>query len=173
MTPHAAADAPEFRDAQEAREAREAQRAQWLDDILRELPPLSAPRTLQARVFEELARRAALPWWRRSFSHWPPFARGTFVLVCMTLVVLTWRDGGAALAAYRPLLDPGALLLARVHASLELVASLIHPAAALARLVPLQWLEAALAAATALYGMLFALGAIAYQILYLRPHTHR
>lgn len=170
MTPREAADAPEPRDAQEAREA---ERAQWLDDIVRELPPLSAPRTLQARVFEELERRAALPWWRRSFSHWPPFARGMFVLVCMTLGVLTWRDGGVALAGYRPLVDPGALLLARVHGSLELVATLVHPAVALTRLVPPQWLEAALAAATALYGMLFALGAIAYQILYLRPHTHR
>lgn len=36
---------------------------------LRDLAPRRAPRTLEARVFAELERRAALPWWRQSYAH--------------------------------------------------------------------------------------------------------
>src|SRR6185437_10884347 len=59
---------------------------QLLDRTLHPLPLRRAPPTLQSRVLEELQRRAALPWWRRSFAHWPSAARAGFVLVCLALI---------------------------------------------------------------------------------------
>ncbi len=38
---------------------------------LRALPELQAPRTLQTRVLQAIARRANLPWYRRSWQSWP------------------------------------------------------------------------------------------------------
>ena len=32
-------------------------------------------------MLAELARRAALPWWRKSFAHWPMAARAAFVVL--------------------------------------------------------------------------------------------
>jgi hypothetical protein len=53
-----------------------------IDRLCREQPALHAPSTLSARVLAEIERRAALPWWRRSFSHWPVPVRTAFIAVC-------------------------------------------------------------------------------------------
>lgn len=48
--------------------------------VLRGLPDRKAPAGLEGRVLAELGRRAALPWWRKSFAHWPSAVRvGFFV----------------------------------------------------------------------------------------------
>ncbi len=60
---------------------------QLLDRTLRALAP--APGAAGARnrgCSTDLQRRAALPWWRRSFAHWPSAARAGFVLVCLALI---------------------------------------------------------------------------------------
>jgi hypothetical protein len=49
--------------------------------VLRRLPDRKAPFSLEARVMAELGRRAALPWWRKSFAHWPAAVRAVFFLV--------------------------------------------------------------------------------------------
>jgi hypothetical protein len=49
--------------------------------VLRGLPGRRAPSGLEARVLAEVARRAALPWWRKSFAHWPASVRATFFAV--------------------------------------------------------------------------------------------
>src|SRR4051812_35929086 len=59
-----------------------------IDSILREQPPRSAPRTLQARVCAEIERRAALPWWHHSFLYWPLAARVAFILASVGIVKL-------------------------------------------------------------------------------------
>jgi len=46
--------------------------------LLRQLPDRRAPAGLEARVLAEISRRAALPWWRTSFAHWPLAARLAF-----------------------------------------------------------------------------------------------
>ena len=51
----------------------------FIDRLCREQPALNAPSTLSARVLAEIERRAALPWWRRSFTHWPVPVRAAFV----------------------------------------------------------------------------------------------
>ncbi len=42
-----------------------------IDQHLRELPELRAPEGLILRVMQELARRAALPWYQQSWERWP------------------------------------------------------------------------------------------------------
>jgi hypothetical protein len=52
--------------------------------ILRSVPDRKAPSSLEQRVMAEIARRAALPWWRKSFAHWPGIVRALF-LACGAL----------------------------------------------------------------------------------------
>lgn len=137
-----------------------------LDRMLHGLPPRRAPATLESRVVEELQRRAALPWWRRGFGHWPAAARSAFVALCVTII-------GVSLLG-----DVGGLLRTRAaHEALALASSWIHPAAAaLASMLEVEWLlwhlippavaYAFLAAAALLYAALFGLGATAYRALH-------
>ena len=62
---------------------------QWeelLDRKLRDLPEREAPATLIPRVLAAIEARARLPWWRRSWWHWPPLAR-ILALVLLGVVV--------------------------------------------------------------------------------------
>jgi hypothetical protein len=127
--------------------------------VLRELPVRRAPPGMETRVWDELARRAALPWWRRSFAHWPGPARAVFLAVCIGLSALTFV-GGARLV----------LGFGRARGLNEAVASLEAAAGAFAsllRAIPPLWLYEGLALAAVLYAVLFALGAAAYRTLYL------
>ena len=142
---------------------------EWLTRTVRDTPSRRAPRTLEARVFGELQRRAAQPWWRRTFAHWPLPARLAFMAVCIGCGGLALLGGDwsiAALAALRPATAWAAL-------PSQQAVGLLAAATALAdvpgRLIPPLWLYAALAAAAALYVMLFGLGAVAYRTLYLKP----
>ena len=67
-------------------------------------PTLRAPATLGARVMREVARREALPWWRRSFLHWPLPLRSAVLLACVLLVgiLMTLQPGRALLSAVTP-----------------------------------------------------------------------
>jgi len=67
---------------------------------LREVPLRRAPPSLESRVLAEIGRRAALPWWRRSFARWPRPARAGFTVTCGALVA-------ALLAATWPWRAPG------------------------------------------------------------------
>jgi hypothetical protein len=62
--------------------------------VLKETPVRRAPSSLESRVLREIGRRAALPWWRRSFSRWPRIARAGFTLVCgsvaAAVLAATW-----------------------------------------------------------------------------------
>src|SRR5471030_2753064 len=61
---------------------------QLISRTLREQPPRRAPRALEQRVLAELERRAALPWWRQSFAHWPLAARGSFFVLSAAVAAL-------------------------------------------------------------------------------------
>jgi hypothetical protein len=68
-----------------------------LDRVLRELPLRRAPHTLEARVLGELERRAARPWWCRSFTHWPNIARLGFLVICaVPALAITGAAGNIA-----------------------------------------------------------------------------
>ena len=74
---------------------RERQLARLFERALRDVSLRRAPATLEARVLCELRRRASLPWWRRSFSHWPVLARAGFGVG--SAVLMAWVFAGSAL----------------------------------------------------------------------------
>ena len=75
--------------------------------VLRGLPERKAPAGLEGRVLAELARRAALPWWRKSFAHWPAAIRAGFfagsvlaaALVVSGLIYLSESSGAHELSS--------------------------------------------------------------------------
>jgi hypothetical protein len=132
-----------------------------LDRTLRELPLRRAPLTLEARVYGEIARRAALPWWRLSFVHWPLLARAAFMVICGVLIRVAFVGGASAIAALR------SLSWAREVG--EIMVSAGNLAALLARISPPHWVYGGIAVCAVLYAVLFGLGAAVYRTLYLQP----
>jgi hypothetical protein len=128
---------------------------------LRELPPRRAPRSLELRVLAEIERRAALPWWRQSYTHWPMAVRAAFFV------------GSAALAA---LLVVGLFSLMQMAGSTPLAGSFawvglirdlartaVDTGAAVWRAIPPHWLYGGLALIAACYATLIGIGAAAYR----------
>jgi len=146
---------------------------QLLDRTLRPLPLRRAPPTLQSRVLEELQRRASLPWWRRSFAHWPSAARAGFVLVCLALVGMVILGGDWTAATVQSLHASGALSLPLGRQALAVMTAAAELMTLFARAVPSAWIYAGLGAGAVLYAALFGLGAAAYRTLYLSPAKGR
>jgi hypothetical protein len=132
-----------------------------LDRTLRELPLRRAPPTLESRVLGELGRRAALPWWRRSFAHWPLAARAVFLAICGASIRVALLGSATAAAGVRS--------LSWAQQLGALAASGGNLAALLARMAPPLWVYEGIAVCGVLYAFLFGLGAAAYRTLYLEP----
>lgn len=144
-----------------------------VERLLRAAPTRRAPRSLEQRVLREIARREALPWWRRSFSRWPRFAQACLAVISILAIVavlgadLSWPDGaftGGGMPA-----AAGSLLIAWLEPARTLLETARNLDASVMRLVPTGWLYGAMAAAALLYAALFGLGAAAYRTLYLQP----
>jgi hypothetical protein len=144
-----------------------------LSSTVRTLPARRAPHTLESRVLEELARRAAQPWWRRSFGHWPTVARASFVAACGALVGITLLGGSWMPATIRSLEESGALSSAWLREAAAITGTLGNLCASLVQAIPPLWLSLGLAAAALLYAFLFGLGVAAYRLLYLQPLNGR
>jgi hypothetical protein len=142
-----------------------------LTQALEGLPLRRAPSTLELRVVDELERRAALPWWRVSFTHWPAVPRVAFVAVCIALVAATILGGVFAFAGDRSFDQAAALVLSWVQPFLAVMSSAGGVATLLVRVIPPLWLYGGLALGIVLYVTLFGLGAAAYRTLYLRPSS--
>jgi hypothetical protein len=142
-----------------------------LGDTMRDLPARPAPRTLESRVLGELARRASRPWWRRSFGHWPAFARVGWVTACGALIGITLL-GGPWTAAMGSLQGGGALG-SWIRQAAAITGTVGNLGASLVDTIPATWLLPGLVAAALLYALLFGLGAAAYRLLYLQPHDGR
>ncbi len=140
-----------------------------LTQALEGLPLRRAPATLEARVADELERRAALPWWRISFAHWPAAPRVAFIAVCVALVAATVLGGVVAFMGDRSFDEAAALVLSWVHPFLAVMSSAGGVAMLLVRIIPPLWLYGGMALGIMLYVALFGLGAAAYRTLYLRP----
>jgi hypothetical protein len=134
-----------------------------VDRALQDLPLRRAPESLESRVFAELERRAALPWWRRSFAHWPLPARAGFLVICIVLIGLVFAGGATAMDGLRSLSWP--------REAGVLMASAGNLLASLTRAVPAGFVYASLAVCAALYAVLFGLGAAMYRTLYLQPQN--
>ena len=141
-----------------------------LAQALKGLPLRRAPGTLELRVVDELQRRAALPWWRVSFVHWPAAPRVAFVAVCIALVAATILGGVFALGD-RSFGEAAALVLSWVHPFLAVVSSAGGVATLLLGIIPPLWLYGGMALGIMLYVALFGLGAAAYRTLYLQPSS--
>lgn len=148
-------------------EIRIDQDAARVDRCLRALPSRAAPAGLEARVFAELRRRAALPWWRRSFAQWPALPRLGLVIVCAGSAFGAWRVAAwlvtaAAAVMHRgagPLLAVRELLRAALAAdvSLRLIGGGLAP----------QWVQGGAVVTVISYVALIGLGTTAYRTLYL------
>ncbi len=76
-----------------------------VDQALKALPELQAPRTLMPRVLAALAARAAVPWYRQPWPAWPlgwrvaalTFLLASFGCLCLASFQLT-RAAGFTLA---------------------------------------------------------------------------
>jgi hypothetical protein len=144
-----------------------------LSSTVRTLPARRAPHTLESRVLEELARRAAQPWWRRSFGHWPTFARAGFVAACGVLVGIGLLGGSWMITAIRSLQESDALPGSWLRQAAAITGTVGNLCASLVQAIPPVWFSLGLAAAALLYAFLFGLGAAAYRLLYLQPLNGR
>ena len=133
--------------------------------LLRGIPDRRAPSGLEGRVMAELARRAALPWWRKSYAHWPSVARLGFVavsaLACIAavsaLVALSASQGGHQVEGSLSSSFARLLLIRDVLTSAD--GTVRHLIAA----VPPLWLYGTAACIAAFYGALAAIGAATYR----------
>lgn len=142
-----------------------------LHETLRQLPARRAPASLEERVLAAIERKVALPWWRKSFAHWPLAARALFVvasigLVRLAFVASVWAMSGFNTANFRHTVaerfawvDATAAVLNAIGGSVEVVL----------RSLPPLWLYGGLAFFAALYVTLFGLGAAAFKAY----HAHR
>jgi hypothetical protein len=142
-----------------------------VDQALKGLPLRRAPGTLESRVIHELQRRAALPWWRVSFAHWPAAPRVAFVVICIALVAATILGGVSAFGGVGSLNEMAALVLSWAHPFLAVLSSAGGVTALLVHIIPPLWLYGGMAFGIVLYVTLFGLGAAAYRTLYLQPSS--
>jgi hypothetical protein len=135
-----------------------------IHQTLRELPRRRAPGTLEQRVMAELERRAALPWWKQNFAHWPTGVRVAFLGFSVALVAaIMWGMAGVNVGQAR---DVFATQIGWMDAIASVGRALRDFAGATISGIPSLWLYGGLATIGALYVALFGLGAAAYRTLY-------
>jgi hypothetical protein len=143
---------------------------EFVRKALAAVPERRAPRSLEVRVLAEIDRRAALPWWRRSYAHWPLPARGVFFVAAAAAAVVliaagmtVFRDSDAVRSAGE---------VARHFAWLEVAGSALETLLSATRNIvlslPALWVYGALAMVGACYAMLIGVGAAAYQTYFVR-----
>jgi hypothetical protein len=137
-----------------------------VDRVCREQPPLGAPATLSARVIAELERRAALPWWRQSFNHWPIPVRAAFVAAC---AALTWASLSAPMARLFSTVNEPLTWAYQTGASVSLINTVFGRVGAnLASSVSPLWLYGAGLGICGLYVLFAGLCATTYRTLYIK-----
>jgi len=141
---------------------------QFVSEAVHGLPSRRAPSSLESRVQAEIARRAAQPWWRKSFLNWPLGARAVFVVVCglvvrFALLAISTASKAPAAAQVKTSFESELVWLRAARALGE---SLAHSLEAIVGGVPSLWLYGGAAVLVALYVALFGLGAAAYRTLY-------
>ena len=143
---------------------REKNLERFVHQALRELPTHRAPRSLESRVLAELSHRAALPWWRQDFAHWPVAARGAFLVSSAALAAtLVWVLGGLNVA---PATEAVTSSFAWLDTARGIADGIGNFAAIIFRSISPVWLYGAAIAVVALYAALFGLGTAAYRTLY-------
>ena len=135
--------------------------------VLRRLPDRKAPSSLEGRVLAELSRRAALPWWRKSFAHWPSAVRLSFVL-CSALAAFLGVSGLVALAGTQGAHQVTGNIsnsLAWLILARDVVASFDGKARQILAAVPPLWLYGVAGGIALCYAALAAIGAATYRAI--------
>jgi hypothetical protein len=138
---------------------------------LRQQPPLRAPASLQSRVLAELARRAALPWWHRSFRHWPMTMQIGFVLTAVATVVFArsvvlWSHAGHAATELTAPVSGGLTFVQTLGSAwVSLGATVGNLGNTFLHRVPGFWLVVGIGLAIAMYAMLAGIGVAVYRTL--------
>lgn len=140
---------------------RDEQLAHLAAKALQDQPLRRAPAALQSKVLAEIARRAAAPWWQRSFAQWPMAARGVFLALSIGFVKL----GLDAVSLVIDPIDPAARSAA-LFAEVSWIHALFATVGAVFRGLPGLWVYGGIAVFAALYVMLFGVSAAAYRTLY-------
>lgn len=146
---------------------RDEQLETFIGRVLRDQPPLQAPASLMDNVLREIELRAVLPWWRKSFMHWPQLARiallvalvgiAKFALDAFVWLTMSVRDSNVATAIEQP--------VSWVHSISSIGRSLGTAAEALVTAIPPVWLYSGLLLGLAMYVALFGVGAAVYRTL--------
>lgn len=135
-----------------------------IQQTLRELPARRAPRSLEHRVLAELERRAALPWWRKSYAHWPSPVRAAFFVISAAVAamivagIFVLTRGAAGTEAVGEI----ATQVASIRA---LFGTLVDKSVMIFRAIPAVWLYGALALIATCYVTLIGIGAVAYRTI--------
>lgn len=138
----------------------------FVDRLCKEQPLRKAPADLYQRVMHEVQLRKALPWWRKSFLHWPLMMQVVFVmaavataklaLICTDWISANWVASSEIAKESSSLLN-GADAVVAVSNSIS--SHLTH-------FIPMPWLYGALAVVAVLYLVLFGVGVATYKTLY-------
>jgi len=136
-----------------------------VDQLCKQQPLRKAPTDLYSRVMREVQMRKALPWWRKSFIHWPMAMQILFVaaavltarlaLICTDWVGANWFVSGKALKESS--LVQGADTVITVGNTVS---------SHLSGVVPMPWIYGAIAVVAVLYLVLFGIGVTTYKTLY-------
>ncbi|HUJ44580.1 MAG TPA: hypothetical protein VLW52_13350 [Opitutaceae bacterium] len=139
----------------------------FIHQTLRALPDRKAPGTLEARVLAEVERRAAIPWWHKSWNYWPQPVRAAFLVLCGALVVLAglYVQAGFDTTRFHTAVAPALTLAGQVWSVVSSVGDFV---AMVGRHISPLWFYGAIACVASLYAMLFGLGAAAYRIFWVR-----
>ncbi len=141
---------------------------QKLEDIihkaLRALPDRAAPRTLEARVLMAVGRRAALPWWRRSYAQWPVSVRCAFMLLLAAAAAAVYflsRSNATAQAVGAVAMRiPWFAFLQSAYESLAESVRVVSDA------IPQTWLYGSVALIAGCYALLIGLAVVAHRVFF-------
>jgi len=138
----------------------------FVDQLCKQQPLRKAPVDLYSRVMREVKIRKALPWWRKSFLHWPLAMQILFVaaalltaklsLTCIHWISESWFSSSGVLKNSSSLLK-GADTVVAVSNN---VSSYLTGA------LPVSWLYGGAALIAVLYLVLFGIGVTTYKTLY-------
>ncbi|MGH8188338.1 MAG: hypothetical protein ACREUC_17400 [Steroidobacteraceae bacterium] len=132
-----------------------------VDRALRAQPLVRAPRSLEGRVFAEIERRVALPWWRKSFSSWPIAARLAFLVASVGFVKLGLDAAIWLVMPFETTTSPFDL-----PPEMSWIQTVIAALAITFRSLPPTWLYGAIGLLAITYAALFGIGATVYRTVH-------
>ncbi len=143
---------------------------QWITRLLQQQPPLTAPATLEQRVFAAIAATSPPHWWHQPLTRWPVAARVGFlaVMIACAGLGLALANVMAAFIGSMEVTGHAAAAMPGYDAARTLfdtLAALTVVARTLAGSLPQSWLHGGLLLIGLLYGVFFGLGAVGYRVL--------